>query len=209
MSAQNNAGDLRVRIRVMAAVMTLAGAMALATVAAADGNMKRVEIIDTHSFKQPMQAESLMIPADWKFEGSVQWHTRYRGWSTDNGIPDPADEGVYEDCGFRPFDLDDTFRASSPDGRTVIEKAAGTDWQWSDNPQRRQAMAAENRQNAKFYHMVCDIRPVCGELLISPESAIRHTQAMLLRFGEALKVSHCVKTNDPRLQVPPSSTPRN
>jgi len=36
-------------------------------------HVKPVEIIDKNGFEKPIRAASLLIPADWKFKGQVQW----------------------------------------------------------------------------------------------------------------------------------------
>jgi hypothetical protein len=72
--------------------------------------MKKVAIMDEHGSERPMQALTLLIPADWQFQGSVQYNTN-------------------TSC--HPDIVHLTFRAASPDGRIVLEMFPDHHWMWS------------------------------------------------------------------------------
>ena len=98
--------------------------------------MKKVAIIDEHGFERPMQAMSLLIPADWQFQGSVQYN------------PNTA-------CHADMVRL--TFRATSPDGRFAIEMFPDHHWQWSGDPQMVRMLQASNQQMAQYGRKSCDL----------------------------------------------------
>jgi hypothetical protein len=100
--------------------------------------MKPASVVDEHGFEQPMRALGLLIPADWQFQGNVQYSRSFG-------------------C---PADLAQVaFRASSPDGRIGLEMFPATHWQWSDDPNSVQMLQASNRQMASFGGKGCDVDP--------------------------------------------------
>ncbi len=98
--------------------------------------MKLVRIVDERGFERPMTALTLLIPADWQFQGSVQY-------------------GQGTGCHANLVKL--TFRASSPDGRLAFELYPGNTWQWTDDLNMRNMMQASNQQQAGFGVHGCDI----------------------------------------------------
>jgi len=98
--------------------------------------MKRVTIVDEHGFERPMQAMSLLIPADWQFQGTVQYH---------------PNTGCHADM------VRLTFRASSPDGRFAIEMFPDHHWQWSGDPQMVRMLQASSQQMAQYGRKSCDL----------------------------------------------------
>jgi hypothetical protein len=98
--------------------------------------MKKVVIVDEHGFERPMQAMSLLIPADWQFQGNVQYN------------PNTA-------C--HPDMVQLTFRTTSPDGRFAIEMFPDHHWQWSGDPQMVRMLQASNQQMAQYGRKSCNL----------------------------------------------------
>jgi hypothetical protein len=96
--------------------------------------MKKVELMDAHGFEKPIPAISMLIPSDWKFESNV----------------------IYGQAGCGEL-LQLTFRATSPDQLNAIELFPAYSWQWADDPQMRQSLAAQNQQQQKFKQRGCDL----------------------------------------------------
>ena len=83
--------------------------------------VKRVKIMDEHGFEKPMVATTLMIPADWSYEGGIVWGGQ--------GAP----------CG---VNYNVTFEAKSPDGKSGVAIIPQETWYWS-------SMGA-NQQNCAY-----------------------------------------------------------
>jgi hypothetical protein len=98
--------------------------------------MKKVAIVDEHGFERPMQAMSLLIPADWQFQGSVQYNTN---------------------TACHPDMVQLAFRATSPDGRFAIELFPDHHWQWSGDPQMVRMLQASSQQMAHYGRKSCDL----------------------------------------------------
>lgn len=98
--------------------------------------MKKVAIVDEHGFERPMPAMSLLIPADWQFQGSVQYN---------------------QNTACHPDMIHLTFRATSPDGRFAIEMFPDHHWQWSGDPQMVRMLQASNQQMAQYGRKSCDL----------------------------------------------------
>lgn len=109
----------------------LGGLAPLAGLAAEPGylRLRRVEIVDKRGFEKPMPAMSLLVPADWSFDGQVHYAQK---------IGDPADLVKL------------SFRTASPDGRLAIEMFPGWSWAWADDPMMRQAMQNQNAMTAQL-----------------------------------------------------------
>jgi hypothetical protein len=103
--------------------------------------MKKVAIVDEHGFERPMTAMSLLVPADWQFQGSVQY-ARVLG------------------CHANMVQV--SFRATSPDGTLGLELFPGNTWQWADDAGAVQLMRTSNQQMAQFGRKGCDIMPPLG-----------------------------------------------
>lgn len=107
----------------------------------ASGNyyrMKKVRIVDERGFERPLTALTLLIPADWQFQGNAQY---------------AAAPGCHANL------VRLVFRAASPDGRLAIDMLPGNTWQWADDPNSVQMLQANNRQLAQFGARGCDIVP--------------------------------------------------
>jgi len=98
--------------------------------------MKKVAIVDERGFERPMQAMSLLIPADWQFQGSVQYNTNTA-------------------CHADMVQL--AFRATSPDGRFALEMFPDHHWQWSGDPQMVRMLQASSQQMAQYGRKSCDL----------------------------------------------------
>jgi hypothetical protein len=98
--------------------------------------MKLVRIVDERGFEKPMTALTLLIPADWQFQGNVQY-------------------GQGTGCHANLVKL--TFRAVSPDNRVAVELFPGNTWQWADDPNMVNMMRASNQQMARFGASGCDV----------------------------------------------------
>jgi hypothetical protein len=109
----------------------LAGLAPLTGLAAEPGylRLRRVEIVDRRGFEKPMPAMSLLVPADWSFDGQVRYAQK---------IGDPADLVKL------------AFRTASPDGRLALEMFPGWSWAWADDPMMRQAMQNQNAMAAQL-----------------------------------------------------------
>jgi hypothetical protein len=111
--------------------LVLAGLAPLSSRAAEPGylRLKRVEIVDRHGFEKPMPAMSLLVPADWSFDGQIRYAQK---------VGDPADLVRL------------AFRTTSPDRRLAIEMFPGWSWAWADDPMMRQAMQNQNAMTAQM-----------------------------------------------------------
>jgi len=98
--------------------------------------MKKVAIVDEHGFERPMPAMSLLIPADWQFQGSVQYN---------------------QNTACHPDMIHLTFRATSPDGRSAIEMFPDHHWQWSGDPQMVRMLQVSSQQMAQYGRKSCDL----------------------------------------------------
>lgn len=85
---------------------------------ASDGHyrMRWAKLIDQSGFDRPMEAGSVLIPSDWKWEGQVKWG--------------PA-------TGCTTNLMTTSGRATSPDGLSGFEFFPTYAWVWSDDPQAR------------------------------------------------------------------------
>ena len=111
------------------------------TLATQDGHvyrMKLARIVDERGFERPMTALSLLIPADWQFQGSAQYAQQLG-------------------CNYNIVQL--TFRATSPDGRLAIELLPGNTWTWADDPSTVNMLRMANQQMAQSNRRGCDIAP--------------------------------------------------
>ncbi|MFN0184129.1 MAG: hypothetical protein ACKVQR_09965 [Aquabacterium sp.] len=98
------------------AAQVLLGACALSSAALAAAptaptspgalHVKRVEMIDRQGFDRPMTAATMLVPAQWRHEGAVQWRVGSQCHPTQN---------------FR-------LRAQAPDGSAQIELGPGEGW---------------------------------------------------------------------------------
>ncbi len=100
--------------------------------------MKKVAVVDEHGFERPMQALTLLIPTDWRFEGSVQYN---------------ANTACHPDI------VHLAFRAASPDGRFAIEMFPDHHWIWSGDPQMVRMLQMSSRQTAQYGRKSCDLMP--------------------------------------------------
>ncbi len=100
--------------------------------------MKLARITDNRGFDRPMTALTVLIPADWQFQGSAQY------------APSP---------GCHPNLVKLVFRAVSPDGRLAIEMLPSNAWQWADDPNSVRMLQASNQQMAQFGARGCDVQP--------------------------------------------------
>jgi hypothetical protein len=98
--------------------------------------MKKVQLIDEHGFARPMLAASMLLPADWKFQGQAVY-------GKDHG------------CSL----VQTSFHAASGDGRTGMDLLPAYTWQWADDPGSLQAMRMAAQQGAQSGRTGCDIMP--------------------------------------------------
>jgi hypothetical protein len=100
--------------------------------------MKRASVVDEHGFERPMPALGLLIPSDWRFQGTVQYTKAFGCLADLVGV---------------------SFRASSPDDHVSLEMFPATHWQWADDPNSVQLLQASNQQMAAFGGKGCDVNP--------------------------------------------------
>lgn len=128
----------------MALVVAVCGGIAAAQRTgppAARGNyyrMKVARIVDERGFERAMTALTMLIPADWQFQGNAQY---------------AAAPGCHANL------VRLGFRATSPDGRLAIELFPGNVWQWADDRNAVGLMQASNQQLAQFGGRGCDLNP--------------------------------------------------
>src|SRR5882724_2684489 len=101
--------------------------------------LKEVKIMDTQGFGQPVEVARLLVPADWRAEGGVNWdQTQLR-------------------CPMNIIKIQ--FRAVAPDGVTGIELSPGYMWQSASDPNTLQIM----RQQAAS-RTGCDVGAPSGSV---------------------------------------------
>jgi len=98
--------------------------------------MKKVAIVDERGFERPMQALTLLIPADWQFQGSVQYNSN---------------------TACHPDIVHLAFRATSPDGRLALEMFPDHHWMWSGDPQMVRMLQMSNQQTSRLGRKACDL----------------------------------------------------
>lgn len=124
--------------------------------------MKMVKVMDSQGWGEPVEVARLLIPADWKAEGGVNWVA-----------------GMTR-CPSNIIQVN--WRAVSPDGLTGFEIFPTYAWSWSDDPILQQSI-----QNSAANNMGCDARPPmrAGEFLTSMVVPGRRRGARVVR-SEAL-----------------------
>lgn len=85
--------------------------------------MKPVRIVDEQGFGQPVEAARLLVPADWRTEGGIQWDGQELG------------------CPFNIIKV--RFRAVSPDGMWGLEVFPGMMWQAASDPMMQQIIGQQ------------------------------------------------------------------
>jgi hypothetical protein len=99
--------------------------------------LKMVRIMDEQGFGQPVEVARMLVPADWRTEGGVQWDsTQLR-------------------CPMNIVKI--RFRAVAPDGVTGVEFAPGNMWTAASDPQMQQILSNQARMGTG-----CDVGPVAG-----------------------------------------------
>ncbi len=98
--------------------------------------MKLARVVDQRGFGNPMTAMTLLIPADWQFQGNVTYG-----------------DGV----GCHPNMVRLSFRATSPDGRLAIELFPGNASMWADDPPAVNLMRNLNQKTAQYNVHGCDV----------------------------------------------------
>jgi hypothetical protein len=109
--------------------------------------MRWAKLVDQSGFDHPMEAGSVLIPSDWKFDGRVQW-----------GPATGCTQNLMTTSG----------RATSPDGLSGFEWFPTYTWVWMDDPQTRGIMQQAGAQQPESMRP-CDIAP-----LTSPVDFIRN-----------------------------------
>jgi hypothetical protein len=100
--------------------------------------MKLVEVVDAHGFERPLRALTLLVPADWKLQGSVTYDPKNICTATLARV---------------------AFRAASPDGRLAVELLPAAAWTWSDHAGTRGFMEQDRQTKARFGLKGCDMGP--------------------------------------------------
>ena len=106
-----------------------------AAAAPAYQRMKKVALVDREGFAEPVEAATLLIPTDWRWEGSVRWNPR--ATCAGDAVSFVA-------------------RATSPDGLWAIEFLNPKSWQWSDDP------AAQELARMQAANGGCETGPPLG-----------------------------------------------
>ncbi|HEV3197878.1 MAG TPA: hypothetical protein VGZ73_08215, partial [Bryobacteraceae bacterium] len=97
--------------------------------------MKKVTVMDQNGFERPIPSASLLLPADWQYQGATQWNIK----DSCNGIQT-------------------SFRSSGPDGR-AFEIFPLYNWAWADDPTFLRQAA---QQKAQYGTKPCDVMPPMG-----------------------------------------------
>ena len=87
--------------------------------------MKKVQLIDQYGFERPMPVASMLLPADWQFQGQAVY-------GKDHG------------CSM----VQTSFHATSGDGRMSMDLLPAYTWQWADDPGVLQSMRVTAQQGA-------------------------------------------------------------
>ena len=95
-------------------------------------------IMDQYGFGQPVEAMRVLVPADWRVEGGVQW-----------GPPTGCHQNLVKAA----------LRASSADGASGLELFTPYVWQWHDDPLNRQTVIEQSRYLQPAIRP-CEMRPV-------------------------------------------------
>ncbi|MEP6690358.1 MAG: PDZ domain-containing protein [Gemmatimonadaceae bacterium] len=101
--------------------------------------MKWVPLLDRHGFGEPVEVARFLIPADWTFEGGVEW-----------GPATGCTANLVRVSG----------HASSPDGSSSFEFFTPYTWQWHDDPMNQ----ASGRQSMQLQPALrpCDMSQPVG-----------------------------------------------
>jgi hypothetical protein len=97
--------------------------------------MKRVTVMDQNGFERPIPSATLLLPADWQYQGATQWN-------------------IKDACNT----IQTTFRSSGPDGR-AYELFPNYNWVWADDPTPLRVAA---QQKAQYGTKGCDVMPPMG-----------------------------------------------
>jgi len=137
-------------------------------------HVRAVDLIDKHGFNQPMRAASTLIPADWKFDGSVHW------------VADGCFKGTHI-----------VFDAISPDERSNISMLPATTVQWSQlGPANNCTFLRADRAEAM-------IQPVLDQVLKNtkiikternPQLTAQNKQLAFQGVGHQTWVDHIIVT---------------
>jgi hypothetical protein len=100
--------------------------------------MRRHVITDSRGFERPLPAMSVLLPADWQFQGQVEYSQTI---------------GCHADL------VQLVFRARSGDGRLQLELFPNHHWQWAADPGLVQMLRANAQQVAAYGRRECDIAP--------------------------------------------------
>lgn len=111
--------------------------------------MKLVRILDEQGFGQPVEVARLLVPADWRAQGGVQW------------------DSSQTRCPANIIKLQ--FRAMAPDGVAGIQLLPGYMWRATDDPMQQQIL----RQQAAA-RTGCDVGPVTGAVGFLKGSVVPH-----------------------------------
>jgi hypothetical protein len=136
--------------------------------------LKMVRIVDKTGLSEPSEVMSMLIPADWKFEGQVDWHPE------NSSCPDPESISSI------------TFRVTSPDGLLFFERFPNVFWMWITN-----SMAADppcplhEPVSAESYvaeQLLPQVRPGAHILSAQPEREMSRVTTELVKRGNATAI---------------------
>jgi hypothetical protein len=136
--------------------------------------LKMVRIVDNAGLSEPAEVMTMLIPADWKFEGHVKWHPE------NSSCPDSENLSSI------------TFRAASPDGLLSFERFPNTFWMWITN-----SIAADppcplhEPVSAETYvtdQLLPEVRSGARVLSAQPEREMSRITTELVRRGNATAI---------------------
>jgi hypothetical protein len=136
--------------------------------------LKMVRIVDNTGLSEPAEVMSMLIPADWKFEGQVNWHPEK------SSCPDTENISSI------------TFRVASSDGLLFFERFPNAFWMWITN-----SMAADppcplrEPASAETYvaeQLLPEVRPGAHILSVQPEREMSRVTTELAKQGNATAI---------------------
>lgn len=139
-------------------------------------HVKPVEIIDKHGFEKPVRAASLLIPADWKFEGMVHW------------VINGCRQGTHI-----------VYDAISPDGQTNLSLLPSTNVHWSQlGPSSNCTFLRVNKAEDLLQPVIDEVmqNATIVKTERSPELTAMNQQSVFQDVGFRSWMDHIVATVD-------------
>jgi len=95
--------------------------------------LRKIQIMDQYGYERPIPSASMLMPADWQYQGATRWNQRDKCSPTSTSL-----------------------RATGPDGRG-FEAFPAYYWTWADDPRTLQLTYQQTAQSG--WH-ACDVMPL-------------------------------------------------